>query len=94
MSEVARVCGISPLEKRRTGADIYKLINGKIDCPKLLGKIMLKVPTFDARVPVSFHQFFSKLNYVLNSRMNQMLKSCNSVENFDFCCDSLRSLHI
>lgn len=57
-SKVARECEIVFLEKRQTVADvkfIYKLINGKIDCPELLVKTLWKIPTFVARVSVSLH---------------------------------------
>lgn len=64
-----------------------------INFPKLLKKIKAKFSTFDARIPVTFHQTFNSRNYVLNSPTNQMLKSCNNVEHFDFCHELLRSLN-
>lgn len=64
-----------------------------VDCPELLGKIMWKVLTNSAKVPVTFHQTLC-VNYVLNSSINRVLKENNSVKHFDFYNDSLWSLRI
>jgi hypothetical protein len=52
MDVIANFAGLKSLKTRRLVFDanfVYKILNGKIDCPELLQKIDLKVPSFNSR---------------------------------------------
>jgi len=51
-------CGLTPLSTRRDYNDNlfhYKLLNGKVVCPKLLNKINIRIPEMNTRTKNTLH---------------------------------------
>lgn len=65
---------------------------GGIDCPELLQKVGLKVPSFNSRFNPPFSIPHSNKNYIINSPMCRLPTSCNLLLNFDFYFDSCTKL--
>jgi phage-related holin len=83
-SDIANRIGLKLLATHRKYNDIvfmYKLLNGMIDCSEFLSLIGFKVPTFNTRNILSFHIPPTTRNYVINSPISRLPKSCNEVNN-------------
>ena len=59
---------------------IYKLVNNKLDCVKLIEQIGIKVPNRLPRYPIThlFHTKASNTNLGENSPLNRLSKEMNS----------------
>jgi hypothetical protein len=72
MDMIANFAGLKSLKTKRLVFDatfVYKILNGKIDCPELLQQIDLKVPSFNSKHNPSFATQQSKTNYFSNGPM-------------------------
>lgn len=86
LDEVSSVLNIHPLATRRRVNDlcfIHKLINGKIDCPYLLGLINLKIPTRSLRYNEVFSVPFHRTSYAAHAPISRSLACLNSEPNID-----------
>lgn len=93
--EIASFVGLRSLKTRRLVHDVtfmYKILNGGIDCPELLQKVGLKVPSFNSRFNPPFSIPHSNKNYIINSPMCRLPTSCNLLHNVDFYFDSCTKL--
>jgi hypothetical protein len=75
MDEIANFAGLKSLKTRQlvfNSTFVYKILNGEIDCPELLHKIGLKVPSFNSRHNLPFAVQQSKTNYFSNSPMYRL----------------------
>jgi len=73
------------LEDRRLIADrnfLLKLIQGKIDAPRLLERIGFRVPTANTRSTDSFHIPTSRSNFLSNDPFVRAMRNLNN-NNFD-----------
>lgn len=80
--ELCRKHHLLPLVKRREISDItflLKLASGSIDCPSLLSRISLKVPTRNLRQNELLHLPTASSNYKQNSYLWRASKNFNNI---------------
>ena len=95
LEQLASDFNIVSLKNRRTFHDVswlYKLLNSQIICPELLNQIPLNVPQTNTRVSKTFYIPTYRNNYSQFAPINRMLRSGNSINNFDFFHDNLTRL--
>jgi len=84
---------LQPLRVRRDVADIafiYGLLNGRIDCPELLARIDIRVPSSTRSREVFGRRFHATL-YDYNNPMSRALRNANTLSReVDFFADSLK----
>lgn len=71
---------------------MYTISNAGIDCPELLRKFGLKIPSFNSRFNPPFSIPHSKMNYFINNPVFRLLTSYNLIHNFDFFFESCTKL--
>ena len=91
--DILKLLNIPTLENRRIMLDLiflFKIVNGMIDSPELLQRIILKVPQRNTRCKDLFHLEFQRTNYCLNRPIRRMCQQGNSMD-VDFFSMSLNS---
>ena len=79
--DIGNALSLSSLEQRRVMADvcfIFKLVNGNANCPELLERIRLNIPTRGLRRHNLFYIPFHTTNYGLHSPIDRTLRFINS----------------
>lgn len=97
ITDVEKRFNLVSLQARRKFIDvsfIFKMLNGMIECPEILEKIGIRVPSINTRNHNLFSLKFHKNNFVLNSPLHRMLRFCNELSNFDFFIDNINLLRI
>ncbi|XP_050531542.1 uncharacterized protein LOC126900110 [Daktulosphaira vitifoliae] len=89
--EIAMRLGLHSLSSRRKFNDasfIHKILNNNINCPEMLKKISLSIPTCNTRSKTVFYESFHCQSYSFNQPKSRMIRVCNSLDSFDFNFDS------
>ena len=89
--ELAIKLGLHSLSSRSRFNDastIFKILNNSIQCPEILEKIGLSIPSFYTRSKTVFYESFHGQSYSFNEPKSRMLRVCNSLDSFDFNYDS------
>ena len=93
---IMSLLNLQSLEDRRNFFDIAflsKLVNGKIDCPVLLGMINFRLPTHRTRSNNLFEIPFHNTNYGYANAIDRIQRSANRTSHrFDIFHDSLETL--
>ncbi|XP_046688383.1 uncharacterized protein LOC124374166 [Homalodisca vitripennis] len=88
LDDVAALMKLPSLETRRIMSDIlflWRLVTADIDCPDLLQRISLRVPTCGTRSQNLFVTTSARTNYMRNSSIIRVQRHGNSVsEDLDF----------
>uniref|UniRef100_A0A6P7G6E2 Uncharacterized protein LOC114334247 n=1 Tax=Diabrotica virgifera virgifera TaxID=50390 RepID=A0A6P7G6E2_DIAVI len=85
-SVLERILNLPPLEVRRKQRDLiilFKIINGLCNCPELLSKISLFVPSRSTRQVQTFYVSFHRFNYSYNTFIPRTLRLANSLNNLE-----------
>ncbi|CAB0006769.1 unnamed protein product, partial [Nesidiocoris tenuis] len=72
--------GLGTLARRRVMHDtvlLHKIISPALDCPSLLSKIFLNVPTYFSRQPPLFHVPFATTNYLYHRPLYRLPRQAN-----------------
>lgn len=97
-SQFARNLGTDTLQSRRIARDLkmlFNILNGKVICPVLLGRINFHVPSRSTRRRVPFHIPLHRTNYAGNSFLSRTMSLANKYsDKFDFFIDFKSFLHV
>lgn len=92
-----REFGVDSLEKRRILASLVflvKLVNDRIDCPALLGRLSYRTPRPGSRHGVVFWSPQARTNIMLRSPMYAMTNNFNKVcRDYNIFTNSIRELN-